>query len=89
MCLMAAMACSCCLAALLHLSRPALQLKMTVDFEMTGMLDGKAAQCLATLFPALTPLCLMKPRDTHEMIQFVFYLLNPTGVHNEAKIVFD
>lgn len=31
----------------------------------------------------------MKPRDTHEMIQFVLYLLNPTGVHNKAKIVFD
>lgn len=73
---MAALACSCCPVALLHLSRPALQLKMTVDFEMTRMLDGKAAQCLATLFPALIPLCLMKPRDTHEMIQF-------------AKIVFD
>lgn len=68
--LTAALARSRCLAALLHLSKPALQLKMTVDCEMNGMLDGKAAKRLAALLPALIPLCLMKPRDTHEMIMF-------------------
>lgn len=89
MCLTAALACSCCLAALLHLSRHTLQLKMTVDFEMTGMFDGEPAQCLATLCPAPIPLCLTKPRDTHEMIWIAFYLPNPIGVSNETKIVFD
>ena len=40
-------------------------------------------------FLLLHLLCLMKPRDTHEMIQFALHLPNPIGVHNEAKIVFD
>lgn len=83
--LLAALPCPCCPAAPLHLSRPALQLKMTVDFEMTGMLDGKAARCLASLFPALTPFRLMKPGDTHPVC--LNHLLNPIGVHNKAKIV--
>jgi len=53
---MAALACSCCPAAVRHLSGPALQLKMMVEFEMTRVLGGKAAQRLATAFPALVPL---------------------------------
>lgn len=53
----------CCMSSaqwLLHHAQAAclllfasLQLKMMVDFEMTGMLDGKAALCLAALFPAV------------------------------------
>lgn len=51
-----------------------LRLKMVVDFEMAGMLGGKAALCLATLFPALNAVILMRPRDCCEMMQFALPL---------------